>query len=137
MEVSSFQLATTEQFRPKVAVLLNVAEDHTDWHGSFGGYAAAKAKIIANQQQDDVFIPNFEDTEAMLIAQSARSRVVPFGVHALPEPQPAVGVESDHIVWRKTRLMSIEDVPFPASRVSRTRLLPRPLLWSTEWIQKR
>ncbi len=43
-EVSSFQLAhTTAAFAPDVAVLLNVAEDHLDWHGSVEAYAAAKA----------------------------------------------------------------------------------------------
>src|SRR5437867_548305 len=37
-EVSSFQLRFTERFRPRVAVLLNVAEDHLDWHPDFGAY---------------------------------------------------------------------------------------------------
>ena len=47
-EVSSFQLAfTTSVFAPDVAVLLNVAEDHLDWHGSVEAYAAAKAGLEA------------------------------------------------------------------------------------------
>ena len=49
-EVSSFQLAfTTAAFAPDVAVLLNVAEDHLDWHGSAEAYAAAKARVFAHQ----------------------------------------------------------------------------------------
>jgi len=46
-EVSSFQLRFTETFRPRVAVLLNVAEDHLDWHPTFEDYVAAKARIFA------------------------------------------------------------------------------------------
>jgi UDP-N-acetylmuramoylalanine--D-glutamate ligase len=113
VEVSSFQLATTDQFRPKVAVLLNVAEDHTDWHGSFGGYAEAKARIVANQQPDDVFLPNADDKEAMRIAEAAPSRLVPFSVGSMPDHQPAIGVVDGHIVWRRTRIIPIEDVPLP------------------------
>ena len=52
-EVSSFQLRFTETFRPRVAVVLNVAEDHLDWHPSFKDYVAAKARIFANQAGDD------------------------------------------------------------------------------------
>ena len=48
--MSSFQLAfTTDAFAPDVAVLLNVAEDHLDWHGSVAAYAAAKARMFAHQ----------------------------------------------------------------------------------------
>ena len=53
-EVSSFQLALTSSFRPAVAAWLNVAENHLDWHRSFGDYVAAKARIWANQGDDDV-----------------------------------------------------------------------------------
>ena len=49
-EVSTFQLAfTTGAFAPDVAVLLNVAQDHIDWHGSVEAYAAAKATVFAHQ----------------------------------------------------------------------------------------
>ncbi|HYI45958.1 MAG TPA: UDP-N-acetylmuramoyl-L-alanine--D-glutamate ligase [Actinomycetota bacterium] len=113
VEVSSFQLATTVHFRPKVAVILNVAEDHTDWHGSFGGYAAAKAKIVANQQPEDVFLPNAEDPEATRIADGAVARLVPFSVNRMPDHQPSIGVEDGHIVWRRTRIIPVEDVPLP------------------------
>jgi UDP-N-acetylmuramoylalanine--D-glutamate ligase len=113
VEVSSFQLATTVHFRPKVAVILNVAEDHTDWHGSFGGYAAAKAKIVANQQPEDVFLPNAEDLEATRIADGAVARVVPFSVNRMPDHQPSIGVEDGYIVWHRTRIIPVEDVPLP------------------------
>ena len=110
VEVSSFQLAGIRQFRPRVAVLLNIAEDHTDWHGSVTDYAAAKARIVENQGGDDVFVPNFEDHEAMLIAERAPGRVVPFSGKRMP-PGVGTGIVDDHIVWRRTRVAGLEELP--------------------------
>jgi UDP-N-acetylmuramoylalanine--D-glutamate ligase len=78
VEVSSFQLDAIETFRPKVAVVLNIAEDHTDWHGSFESYARAKERIIENQGPEDYFVYNHEDRAARHIASRATSRLVPF-----------------------------------------------------------
>ena len=47
-EVSSYQLASTRNFTPDVAVLLNITPDHLKWHGSFEAYAEAKFKVYAN-----------------------------------------------------------------------------------------
>lgn len=78
-EVSSFQLQYTETFRPKVAVWLNLAEDHLDWHPSLEHYAAAKARIWANQTTDDVAVVNADDPAVMGAAAAAPSNVVTFG----------------------------------------------------------
>ena len=48
-EASSFQLEDTEAFAPEAAVLLNLAEDHLDRHGTFEAYRAAKLEIFAHQ----------------------------------------------------------------------------------------
>ncbi|MCS4490826.1 MULTISPECIES: UDP-N-acetylmuramoyl-L-alanine--D-glutamate ligase [unclassified Corynebacterium] len=45
-ELSSFQLHWAEDLRPHVGVLLNLAEDHLDWHGSMQAYCEDKAKIL-------------------------------------------------------------------------------------------
>jgi UDP-N-acetylmuramoylalanine--D-glutamate ligase len=77
-EVSSFQLElTTPAFVPDVAVLLNVAVDHLDWHGSAEAYVAAKARLFAHQGPDGVLIANVDDPIARQLAETARSRVVP------------------------------------------------------------
>ncbi|HOQ61306.1 MAG TPA: Mur ligase family protein, partial [Vicinamibacterales bacterium] len=47
VEVSSFQLETTDTFHPWIAALLNLTEDHLDRHASFEEYAAAKARVFA------------------------------------------------------------------------------------------
>ncbi len=80
-EVSSFQLAfTTEAFRPRIAVLLNVAPDHLDWHGSFERYASAKARVFANQRPDDVLVFNRDDEVTARLAAGAPSRLVAFSI---------------------------------------------------------
>lgn len=60
-EVSSFQLALTTSFRPRVAVLLNLTPDHLDWHGSMEEYAADKARVFANMGRDDLAIIDVDD----------------------------------------------------------------------------
>jgi len=71
-EVSSFQLAFTEHFRPYVAVLLAVSEDHIDWHGSFEAYIAAKARIFANQRETDLVVYDADnDISRRMAAESA------------------------------------------------------------------
>jgi UDP-N-acetylmuramoylalanine--D-glutamate ligase len=79
-EVSSFQLQYTEWFRPAVAVWLNFAEDHLDWHPGIEAYAAAKARIWAGQGHDDVAVVNAEDETVAKAAASAPGRVVTFGL---------------------------------------------------------
>ncbi len=70
LEVSSFQLDTTERFRPRVAVLLNVTPDHLDRHGSFEAYAAAKGRIFANQGPGDAAVVNGDDPVALRLAEA-------------------------------------------------------------------
>ena len=111
VEVSSFQLATIQRFRPRVAVLLNIAEDHTDWHGSFESYAAAKARIIENQLADDVFVPNRDDPEAMRVAAGAPGRVAPFSATRPPDASIATGIVDRHIVWHRTHLLATDELP--------------------------
>jgi UDP-N-acetylmuramoylalanine--D-glutamate ligase len=55
-EASSFQLEDTHDFSPEAAVLLNLAPDHLDRHGSYETYVAAKLRIFANQGNDDVAV---------------------------------------------------------------------------------
>ncbi len=88
-EVSSFQLAFTEQFHPKVAVLLNVTPDHIDWHGSMQAYEADKARIFANQGPSDAAVVDVDDAGSAPYADIIERR----GVRVLRVTRgcPAVG----------------------------------------------
>ena len=77
-EVSSFQLRFTATFRPRVAVFLNAAEDHLDWHPSFKDYVAAKARIFANQAGEDLLVFNADDEAVADAARAAPARSVAF-----------------------------------------------------------
>lgn len=61
VELSSFQLENTRHFRPWIATILNIAEDHIDWHGSLENYAASKWKLFANQSSSDYAVINIDD----------------------------------------------------------------------------
>lgn len=61
LEVSSFQLETTVDFRPKVSVILNIMQDHLDRHKDLDEYINAKYRIFANQTDEDWIILNADD----------------------------------------------------------------------------
>ena len=62
LELSSFQLEGVDNFEPTAATVLNLTQDHLDWHGSMDGYAAAKARIFGKH---GVLVLNREDAGVM------------------------------------------------------------------------
>jgi UDP-N-acetylmuramoylalanine--D-glutamate ligase len=88
IEVSSFQLETTEAFRPRVSVLLNLSEDHLDRHASFENYASAKRRIFARQEPEDVAVVNGDDARVMALAKGIRPRIYRFS-RCTPSPAGA------------------------------------------------
>ena len=69
VEASSFQLETTTTFKPWIALWLNLADDHLDRHPDMASYAAAKARVLANQDAGDTAVLNADDP--VVVAQSA------------------------------------------------------------------
>ncbi len=61
VEASSFQLRFVETFHPRVSVLLNLAPDHLDWHGSEEAYVDAKRAVMRAQGDGDVHVGNRDD----------------------------------------------------------------------------
>jgi UDP-N-acetylmuramoylalanine--D-glutamate ligase len=66
-EVSSFQLETIKEFRPKVAALVNITPDHLDRYHSSEEYSKAKARIFENQSERDFLVLNRDDPETMRV----------------------------------------------------------------------
>jgi UDP-N-acetylmuramoylalanine--D-glutamate ligase len=60
-EASSYQLESTSRFHPRVAVLLNIVEDHLARHSDMDGYIAAKGRMFMNQERDDYAVLNADD----------------------------------------------------------------------------
>lgn len=79
-ELSSFQLETCTTLRPRVALLLNLSEDHLDRYDSPADYAAAKARIFAVQTAEDWAIVNGDQPDCVDLTASIPARVLRFSV---------------------------------------------------------
>jgi UDP-N-acetylmuramoylalanine--D-glutamate ligase len=78
VEASSFQLRFVETFHPKVSVLLNLAPDHLDWHGSEQAYVDAKRNIVRAQGEGDTHVGNRDDARAAAVSLGATCPVAWF-----------------------------------------------------------
>ncbi|GLI38450.1 UDP-N-acetylmuramoyl-L-alanine--D-glutamate ligase [Geobacter hydrogenophilus] len=77
VEISSFQLEWISSFRPRVAVLLNITEDHLDRYATFLEYIDAKVRIFENQQSSDFAVLNVDDPIVAGIAGRVAATVFP------------------------------------------------------------
>ena len=100
-EVSSFQLSYIVDFRPAVAVLLNIGEDHFDWHEDMGEYMAAKSRIWLNQEGDDLVVCNLDDPACAQAAAGAPAGVLFFSRR--PREEAAVYMSGDRMCFRQPR----------------------------------
>ena len=94
LELSSFQLTYTHTFNATAATILNVTQDHLDWHGDMQSYADAKSRIFG---VDTVCILNRDDSIVMGLLseeQKANKSIVTFGSNR-PDEQGAFGIEHD------------------------------------------
>lgn len=78
VELSSFQLKGIDQFRPKIACLLNVYETHLDYHGSMDDYIASKALLFKNQTAADIAVVNWDDETCRELSAHIRAAIFPF-----------------------------------------------------------
>ena len=76
LELSSFQLDGVQGFEPDAASLLNLSQDHLDWHGTMAAYAGAKARIFGART---LRVLNRDDAQVMALATPAPPPVAPAG----------------------------------------------------------
>ncbi|MDO5490850.1 MAG: UDP-N-acetylmuramoyl-L-alanine--D-glutamate ligase [Bacillota bacterium] len=77
-EISSFQLETTEEFRPEVSAILNLTPDHLNRHKTMENYGKAKARIFLRQSRDQYCVINADDPECFALTEGCPATVVPF-----------------------------------------------------------
>jgi UDP-N-acetylmuramoylalanine--D-glutamate ligase len=98
LEVSSFQLETTELFHPKIAVILNITPDHLDRHGTFENYALAKERIFSAQTAEDALVLNADNPRTAEAAGRSKARIYWF---SLGEPVvQGTWIQDGQIVFR-------------------------------------
>jgi UDP-N-acetylmuramoylalanine--D-glutamate ligase len=110
-ELSSFQLLGTERFRPHISVLLNLFDAHLDYHGSREAYEQAKAKIFANQTEEDYAVVNADDRAVMRLASQTRAQKVPFSVKN--GDASTASVIDDTICYKGKPILSTEKLVLP------------------------
>jgi len=83
LEMSSYMLERIATLRFNVAVMLNLSADHLDRHGDMAGYAAAKARIFAQQQREDVAVLGQDDGPTRAMRAETVARVIPVSGFAM------------------------------------------------------
>jgi len=108
LEVSSFQLETTEHFHPAIAVILNITPDHLDRHGTFENYALAKERIFAAQDKNDYVVLNADNLRAAAAAERSNAPVYWFSIEH-PVDQGS-WVDGGQILFRSAKDAPVEPV---------------------------
>lgn len=111
-EISSFQLETIQQFRPKVSAVLNITPDHLDRHGTVECYADTKLKIAMNQTENEYCVLNYDDPTTR--AMGMRIKAVPVYFSRLEKLEKGVYLDGDDFVisWNGTRqvICTMQDI---------------------------
>jgi len=113
LEISSFQLETIVEFRPRIAVILNITPDHLDRHKTFANYVDAKARVFQNQGADDFTVLNADDPSAAGLSDRTRAQL--FWFSRKKEIEKGAFVRGTHIYFRdghsEREIMPLAEVP--------------------------
>jgi UDP-N-acetylmuramoylalanine--D-glutamate ligase len=110
-ELSSFQIYTSKTFKPQIALFINYAPDHIDWHGSEEAYYEAKASLFTGYKSPAWSILNACDPKVMEIKNHTESNIVYFGREM---PTTSVYIQKDTIVYKNKgrieKIISLKDI---------------------------
>jgi len=109
LELSSFQLETTDTFRAHIGAALNVTPDHLDRHGTLERYADAKGRLFAEQTPDDFKVLNADDPVCQGYAARGRATVVWFS--STREVWPGAFLKNGDIMLNGSSVMKASEVP--------------------------
>lgn len=108
LELSSFQLETIQEFRAKVALVLNITQNHLDRHVTIENYTNAKARLLETQDESCCAILNRDNSITASLAARTRGEVVWFSMKGPVER--GLWLQSNEIVGTSGALMSIGDI---------------------------
>ena len=109
LELSSFQLETTESFHARVGAALNVTADHLDRHYTMKNYAEMKGRLFRNQRNGDVAVLNTGDAFTRAYAAETPASVLWFS--STSEVSPGAWVRDHEIILDGNTLMPTDEVP--------------------------
>ncbi|MBQ2714418.1 MAG: UDP-N-acetylmuramoyl-L-alanine--D-glutamate ligase [Clostridia bacterium] len=121
VETSSFQLETVMNFKPSLAIIVNVKPDHLDRHLSIEEYVKAKSGIMKNMDEYDVVIGNYDDLSKEIVDNSncckyyfSTKRAVPEGVYVDGDEIVAISTGRRYVIGR---MSDVKDVKTPLENV--------------------
>ena len=114
-ELSSFQLMGIDQFKPKIACIVNIFSAHLDYHGSREEYIKAKLQLTKNQTEDDYLVYNADYPELItLIEGHTNATLVPFSRKTVLEFGSSV--EGDYICFNGEKVIPVSTIQVPGTQ---------------------
>mgnify|MGYP000863569049 FL=1 len=114
-ELSSFQLMGIDQFKPKIACIVNIFSAHLDYHGTREEYIKAKLQLTKNQTEEDYLVYNADYPELMtLIEGHTKATLVPFSRKKVLEFGACV--EGDDIFFNGEKVIPVSTIQVPGTQ---------------------
>ena len=114
-ELSSFQLMGIDQFKPKIACIVNIFSAHLDYHGTREEYIKAKLQLTKNQMEDDYLVYNADYPELItLIEVHTKATLVPFSRKTVLEFGACV--EGDYICFNGEKVIPVSTIQVPGTQ---------------------
>ena len=114
-ELSSFQLMGIDQFKPKIACIVNIFSAHLDYHGTREEYIKAKLQLTKNQTKDDYLVYNADYPELItLIEGHTKATLVPFSRKTVLEYGACV--EGDYICFNGEKVIPVSTIQVPGTQ---------------------
>ncbi|ASN05850.1 UDP-N-acetylmuramoyl-L-alanine--D-glutamate ligase [Virgibacillus necropolis] len=108
LELSSFQLLGIKNFKPNIAVLLNIYEAHLDYHKTVENYKNAKYNIFINQTHEDYVVYNHDDLNLREAVKGAKSIKIPFSITNRQEN--GAWADATSIYFMNEKIMDKKDI---------------------------
>ena len=114
-ELSSFQLMGIDQFKPKIACIVNIFTAHLDYHGTREEYIKAKLQLTKNQTEEDYLVYNADYPELItLIEGHTKATLVPFSRKTVLEF--GASVEDDYICFNGEKVIPVSTIQVPGTQ---------------------
>lgn len=114
-ELSSFQLMGIDQFKPKIACMVNIFSAHLDYHGTREEYIKAKLQLTKNQTEEDYLVYNADYPELItLIEGNTQATLVPFSRKNILEF--GASVEGDSICFNGEKVIPVSTIQVPGTQ---------------------